>query len=328
MAMSRRANDTVTPPLDSELGFAAPHDVPVPYMQRTRTYYQTLGYDPYRWAQYVEVPFAPLRKPLRESRVALITTAAPYQPDKGDQGPGAPYNSAAKFYRVYSLPVEPEPDLRISHVGIDRAHTTAEDSRSWLPLAQLKRLAAEGRIGSVAPRIHGAPTNRSHRVTLGQDCPEMLARLREDRADVAVLLANCPVCHQTISLTARHLEVNGIPTVIMGCAKDIVEHVGVPRFLFSDFPLGNPAGRPNDPASQAATLEMALDLLQGATGPRTTRQSPIRWSDDPDWKLDYSNVERIPPDELERRRAEFQRQKEIARERRVEDGVAQPARTA
>jgi hypothetical protein len=109
----------------------------------------------------------------------------------------------------------------------------------------------------------------------------------------------------------------------MGCAKDIVEHVGVPRFLFSDVPLGNPAGRPNDPDSQAATLEMALSLLEGATGPRTTRQSPIRWSDDPDWKLDYSNVERIAPEELARRRAEFRRQKEIARARRVEDGVVQ-----
>jgi hypothetical protein len=313
--MSTLAND-----LDRDMGFAAPHDVPVPYMLRTRTYYQALGYDPYRWAQYAHAPFTALNKPLNQSRVALVTTAAPYQPDKGDQGPGAPYNSAAKFYRAYSVPIDPAPDLRISHVGIDRAHTTAEDPRSWLPLAQMKRLAAEGRIGEIAPRIHGAPTNRSHRTTVEQDCPDILARLGEDGADVTILCANCPICHQTISLTARYLEANGIPTVIMGCAKDIVEHCGVPRFLFSDFPLGNPAGRPNDEASQAATLEMALDLLEAATGPRTTRQSPIRWSDNPDWKLDYSNVERIAPDELERRRAEFLRQKEIAHARRAEDG--------
>jgi hypothetical protein len=320
--MSKLTNDTLPLSLDDEMGFAAPHDTHVPYMQRTRTYYQALGYQrPYRWAQFTETPFTPLTKPLNQSRVAIVTTASPYQPDKGDQGPGAAYNSAAKFYRVFSLPIDPEPDLRISHVGIDRAHTTAEDPRSWLPLAQMKRLAAEGVIASIAPRIHGMPTNRSHRVTTGQDCPDMLVRLREDAADVAVLLANCPVCHQSISLTARYLEANGIPTVIMGCAKDIVEHCGVPRFLFSDFPLGNPAGRPNDTASQAATLEMALDLLKTATGPRTTRQSPIRWSDDPGWKLDYSNVERIDPAELERRRAEFLQQKEIAKNRRAEDGL-------
>ncbi|MGI9421684.1 MAG: glycine reductase [Hyphomicrobiaceae bacterium] len=302
------------------MGFAAPHDVPVPYMYRTRTYYQALGYErPYRWAQYVDVPFTPLSKPLTDSRVAMITTAAPFQADKGDQGPGAPYNSAAKFYNVYSLPIEPEPDLRISHVGIDRTHTTATDKHSWLPLEQLKRLARDGCIGSLAPRMHGAPTNRSHKVTIQKDCPDMLARLREDAVDVAVLLANCPVCHQSISLTARYLESNGLPTVIMGCAKDIVEHCGVPRFLFSDFPLGNPAGKPHDTDCQSATLEMALDVLESATGPRTTRQSPIRWSDNPDWKLDYSNVERIPAEELERRREEFNRQKEIAKARRAED---------
>lgn len=121
------------------------------------------------------------------------------------------------------------------------------------------------------------------------------------------------MCHQTVSLAARHLEANGIPTVIMGCAKDIVEYCGVPRFLFSDFPLGNPAGRPNDPESQALTLELALRVLEGAPGPRTTMQSPLRWSADPVWKLDFSNIARLSPEEIARRRAEFDRQKEVAR---------------
>ena len=101
------------------------------------------------------------------------------------------------------------------------------------------------------------------------------------------------MCHQTVSLAARHLEENGIPTVIMGCAKDIVEYVGVPRFLFSDFPLGNPAGRPNDPRSQALTLDLALRVLEMAPAPRTTVQSLLRWSADPAWKLDYSNIARL-----------------------------------
>jgi D-proline reductase (dithiol) PrdB len=121
------------------------------------------------------------------------------------------------------------------------------------------------------------------------------------------------VCHQTVSLAARYLEENGIPTVVMGCAKDIVEYVGVPRFLFSDFPLGNPTGRPHDPGSQAATLELALRVLETAPGPRTTVQNPQRWSGNPDWKLDYSNVAMLSPEEIARRRAEFDRNKELAR---------------
>ncbi len=121
------------------------------------------------------------------------------------------------------------------------------------------------------------------------------------------------MCHQTVSLAARYLEEHGIPTVVMGCAKDIVEHVGVPRFLFSDFPLGNPAGRPHDPESQAFTLELALRVLETAPGPRTTVQSPLTWNASPDWKLDFSNVAVLSPEEIARRRTEFDRQKEIAK---------------
>ena len=116
-----------------------------------------------------------------------------------------------------------------------------------------------------------------------------------------------------MSLAARHLEAAGIPTVILGCARDIVEYVGVPRFLFSDFPLGNPAGRPGDRQSQDFTLDLALRLLAAAPAPRTTVQSPLRWANNPAWKLDYSNIARLSPEELARRRAEFDRQKEIAR---------------
>ena len=306
------------------LGFAPDHDAPIPYMQRTRDYYLTLGYgNPYRWAHYAEAPFAPLIKPLAECRIGLVTTAAPYQPGKGDQGPGAAYNGGAKFYQVYSGDTAADHDLRISHIGYDRIHTTAEDSGTWFPLPALRRLAASGRIGAVAPRFHGAPTNRSHRTTLDQDAPELLARVREDRADAVILVPNCPVCHQTISLVARHLEANGIPTVVMGCAKDIVEHAGVARFLFSDFPLGNSAGKPHDPESQRLTLELALRVLESAPGPHTTVQNPLRWSDNPDWKLDYSNIARLSPEEIARRRAEFDRNKELARAVREQPQAAE-----
>jgi hypothetical protein len=289
-----------------EPGFAPAHDVPVPYLQRTRDYYQALGYGaPYQWAHYVEVPFHRLAKPLAQCRVAIVTTAAPYQPDKGDQGPGAPYNAAAKFYTVYSGDTAQDHDLRISHVAIDRAHTTAEDAGSYFPLAELRRGAASGRIGAMAARFHGLPSNRSHRATIEVDCAEVVARCKADAVDAVILVPNCPVCHQSVSLAARALEAGGIATVVMGCAKDIVETVGVPRFLYSDFPLGNAAGRPHDAQSQAFTLELALQVLESAPGPRTTVQSPLRWSASADWKLDYCNIDRLSADEIRRRRAAF-----------------------
>jgi hypothetical protein len=278
-------------------------------MQRTRDWYLALGYDnPYEWAHFDDIPFQPLQKPLSHARVALITTAAPYQPDKGDQGPGAAYNAQAKFFSVYSGDTSRDHDLRIAHVAIDRKHTTMEDSGTWFPLPALRKVAASGRV-QLAARFHGAPTSRSQRHTSDTDAAEILKRCVEDGADAALLVPNCPVCHQSVSLIARHLEANGISTVVMGCAKDIVEHCGVPRFLFSDFPLGNSAGRPHDQASQALTLDLALGLLESVSEPRTTLQSPLRWSEAEEWKLDYSNAERLNPEELEHKRAEFDRAK-------------------
>ena len=177
---------TIAP--ETKAVFAAEHDVPVPYMQRTRDYYLALGYgNPYRWAHYVDVPFTPLATPLSGARVALITTAAPFQPEAGDQGPRAPYNARAKFYQVYSMPSDSVPDLRISHVGYDRRHTSAEDINTYFPLVRLREAVAAGRIGSLTPRVHGAPTNRSHRVTMETDAPELLRRCQEVQADAVVL---------------------------------------------------------------------------------------------------------------------------------------------
>lgn len=295
-----------------------PGDEPIAYMERTRRYYHALGYGPpYLWANFKHVPFAPLTKVLAECRVAIVTTAAPYQPGKGDQGPGAKYNGDAKFYSVYDACSGYLPDLRISHVAIDRDHTTAEDIGGFFPLKALQHAAKQGRAG-MAPKFYGLPTNRSQTRTMHVDCQDLLARCLRDQVDAVVLVPNCPVCHQTMALAARVLEENSIATVIMGCARDIVEHVGAPRFLFSDFPLGNSAGRPNDPISQAQTLNLALDLLEQAQESRTTWRSPQIWSGTSDWKRNYSNPDILTAEELAVRRKEFDVAKVAARKMRVQ----------
>ena len=284
---------------DSELTFAPEMDQPIRYIERTRSYYLGLGYDnPYVWAHYIKVPFTRIQKPLSQSVLGLITTAVQFDPSKGDQGPGAPYNAAAKFYEPYKSPINQKHDLRIAHVGIDRKNANMTESECWFPLAAARRVVEMGRLQMVSPNFYGLPTNRSQRHTLEIDAPQILEMLRADYVDVAMLIPNCPICHQSQSLLARYLEEAGIPTVVMGAAKDIVEYCGVPRFLFSDFPLGNGAGKPHDSTSQRQTLEMALQLLVQAQEPRTTWKSPQVWSDDPTWKLDYANPERMTPEEL------------------------------
>ncbi len=113
-----------------------------------------------------------------------------------------------------------------------------------------------------------------------------------------------------MSLVARALESAGVATVIVGSALDIVEFCGVPRLLFTDFPLGNPCGRPWDPASQADIAERAIDLAERATGPRTTWVTPQVWQASSDWKSAYMRVG-------EDNRAELQAAGEARRAQRV-----------
>ncbi len=305
-------------PKTSELIFAPEQDQPVRYIERTRSYYLGLGYEnPYVWAHYGDVPFSPLQKPLAQSVLGLITTAVPYDPNKGDQSQGAPYNAAAKFYQPYQQSLNRDIDLRIAHVGVDRQNANMEDSNCWFPLDAAKRAVVAGRVRALAPNFYGLPTNRSQRHTLEVDAPIILEMLKADGVDVAVLIPNCPICHQSQSLLARYLESAGISTVLMGAAKDIVEYCGVPRFLFSDFPLGNAAAKPNDVSSQDLNFDLALLLLEFAPAARTTVQSPLVWSSDPAWKLDYSNLEKFSEQEIASLREQAESARLTARELRT-----------
>ena len=122
-----------------------------------------------------------------------------------------------------------------------------------------------------------------------------------------------------MSLVARHLEANGISTVVVGSARDIVEECGVARFVFSDFPLGNPCGKPGDTEMQRAIVGFAFDLLESATLPRTTVQTPFVWGDDASWKDGYARVDPERAAALRRageeRRAEQEEAKQTGRAR-------------
>jgi len=173
--------------VDSVLPEAFPTQ-PIQYLSRTRAWYSALGYEPYRWPHHDQVPFAPLAKPLAESRLGLVTTAAPLQADTGDQGPGAAYNGSAKFFDVYTSPTDDPADVRISHIGYDRIHSKADDANTWLPLTRLNEAVEAGRLGSLTARFYGAPTVRRVRSTTETHAPEIIQALRDDGADVALLV--------------------------------------------------------------------------------------------------------------------------------------------
>lgn len=285
-------------------------NAPIGYMERTRHYYRALGYTrDYVWATSDDVPFTVLSKPLSQSRIALITTASP--------------NDFDGVKRVWSGNVAPAPpNLYTDNVAWDKESTHTKDRESFLPIETASKLAIEGVFAGLTSRFHGVPTEYSQRKTREEDAPKILTRVREDGADAAVLCPLCPVCHQTLSMVARHLEANGIPTVVIGSALDVVEHCGVPRFYFNDFPLGNPCGPPWQPEMQRDILRRAIHLFETALGPRTTVKSPFTWHEDGAvWRTRYGRVDS----------ADKQRLFELGEERRRQQAARkegnQPAST-
>ena len=156
-------------------------DAPVAYMERTRAYYRALGYDSdYTWATFPDVPFSRLEKPLRETRVALITTAGP--PDLSNR-------DGNRRKQVWSCATASPPAQFDTDLAWDKESTHTDDRETFLPIDAVGRLAAAGILGGLAAHFIGAPTDYSHRKTLEADAPEIFRRLRADGADAALLTA-------------------------------------------------------------------------------------------------------------------------------------------
>lgn len=94
-----------------------------------------------------------------------------------------------------------------------------------------------------------------------------------------------------MGLVSRLLEANGIATVVLGSAMDIIVNCGVPRYLHSDLPLGNPCGVPFDRVMQEEILNQAVSLLEDANTANTIVRSVAKWSGAPNWRDDYSKVD-------------------------------------
>ncbi len=158
----------------------------VRYMDRTRDYYVSQGYEKaYEWAHHTDVPFTALTKPLSECRVAIVSTS-----DIAIKGPDGQRDRSHEFGvgNVYSLPSDtPIEFLYSRQEHYDQHATTLEDVNSYYPVARLRELVDQGRIGSLAPRFHGVYTGYSKRKTAEADAPEVLRRCLTDDVDVALM---------------------------------------------------------------------------------------------------------------------------------------------
>lgn len=154
----------------------------VSYIDKSREYYAAQGFEnPYRWAAFDDVPFTPLAKPLAECNVAAVTTSFLHA---HDHAWGAPATGKA----VYHHPVAEAPgSMFTDDLSWDKEATHTNDTESFLPLASLGALAADGVIGSLNERFFGVPTEYSQRRT-GLNAEQIAQWCIEDGVDIALLV--------------------------------------------------------------------------------------------------------------------------------------------
>ncbi len=140
----------------------------------------------YRYRQFDWRPGAVLQKPLSQSRIAMVTTAAFFRPDQ------APFDPSIRGgdYSFREIPVETDLDtLQIAHKSDAFDHSGIESDKNLaLPLDRLRELKAEACIGDVAPRHYSLMGSISAPARLVNiTAPEIARRLSEDRTDGILL---------------------------------------------------------------------------------------------------------------------------------------------
>jgi D-proline reductase (dithiol) PrdB len=258
---------------------------PVQYIESVTERYKSLGYAPYRWYRADEPPpFRRLSKPLQAARIGLLSTAGAYA-----VGQVAYHYKDDTSTREIASSTRDE-DLRFSHVTENYLVDPRRDPGCVLPLAALRKLADEKFIGQLAEKAYscmgGVYSQRRVREELA---PALLNAYKAQEVDAVLLVPMCPVCHQSVGLIARHLEANGIPTMCLGSAHDILAAGRPPRATFVDYPLGHTSGKPFDPADQLGIVREALRGLETATEPGKIRLLPNQWDASGEWKKQASH---------------------------------------
>ncbi len=150
----------------------------IEYIPRTRDYYRAQGFErDYTWADNKAIPFSKPKKPLRDARLAIITTAV--------VEPAIPKPiRSAKSYCLDEIPEH----FDTSELSWDKTTTHTNDRESYFPIQALTSKVDDGSLGSLAPRFHFVPTEYSQRHTLTQDAPLIAANCQEDAVDLAILI--------------------------------------------------------------------------------------------------------------------------------------------
>lgn len=213
----------------------------------------------YPFVKNRRAPFMPARRALPMLNLALISSAGAYI----DGTPAFDTSSANGDLTFREIPIEVEQsDLRFAARGYDPA-AVQEDVNSQLPIERLLEFEQNGIIGQLNPVYWSFAGFIPDATKLVEELiPKLLERIRRYEVQAALLVPASVLCHQSIGLVARALELEGVPTMTLAVVKNVVESVRPPRVALYDGEPGSVSGLPNFPEHQRRILDEALRLIE------------------------------------------------------------------
>lgn len=215
--------------------------------------------DDYPWVRNHRAPFTPARRALPMLNLALISSAGAYI----DGTAAFDANSSAGDSSFREIPIEVEaPDLRFTTRGYDGAGVH-QDINAQLPIERLLEFEKNGIIGQLNPVFWSFCGFIPDAAVVADDLAQKLVqRTQRYEVQAALLIPASTLCHQSIGLVARALELAGVPTMTLAVVKEVVESVRPPRVALYDGEIGSVAGRPGWPEHQRRILDEALRLIE------------------------------------------------------------------
>ena len=213
----------------------------------------------YPFVRNRRAPFLPARRALPMLNLALISSAGAYI----DGTTPFDTSSATGDLTFREIPIEVEAsDLRFAARGYDLA-AVQKDANAQVPVERLLEFEQNGIIGQLNPVFWSFSGFIPEAAMLVEEfIPKLVQRVKRYEVQAALLVPASTLCHQSIGLVARALELAGIPTMTLAVIKDIVESVRPPRVALYDGELGSVSGLPNFPEHQRRILDEALRLIE------------------------------------------------------------------
>lgn len=219
----------------------------------------------YPYVKNRRAPFTPARRALPMLNLALISSAGAYI----DGTTPFDTSSAAGDVSFREIPLEVEStDLKFAARGYDPV-SVQEDPNSQLPVLRLLEFEQNGIIGqlnSVFWSFSGFIPDAGKLVD--ELVPKLVERVHRYEVQAALLIPASVLCHQSVGLVARALELAGIPTMTLAVVKDVVESVRPPRVALYDGQPGAVSGLPDWPEHQRRILDEALRLIEPMDQPQ------------------------------------------------------------